>query len=230
MEPRLNSSLLSSEFAPSVSISECVASKPLGALPLDNKVSTYHHLASDHHAPIQSHGPPNTSLFACSTQTSFPDVSSASIACSQNFEAMLDQMTDRLLKGSGYHRSPKQIPPKNIPKDTHKNVGSHKEKVMATPTWISTTQCKHSQAALTPTRWDPAWHKQKIERHMQATQSTPDILPAHHISVAATQIPQDVFVSYIGVNQAQFSMKVPVRFSSGVEKLAHVLVDTGAKI
>ena len=171
--PRLDSSLLSSEFAlkpPSVSISECVASKPVGAPPLDNKVSTYHHDASDQHAPIQLHGPPNTSLVACSTQTSFPDVFSASIACFQSFEAMLHKMTDRLLKGSGYHRSPKQTPPKNIPKDTHKNLGSRKEKVMATATSTSTTQCKHPQARLNPTEWDPAWHKQTFERHMQATQ------------------------------------------------------------
>ena len=109
-------------------------------------------------------------------------------------------MTDRVLKGSGYHRSPKQTPLKNIPKDTHKNLGSRKEKVMATPTSTSTTQCKHPQATLNPTRWDPAWHKQTFERHMQATQSTSDIRPVHHIPVAATQIPQDVFVFNIGVN------------------------------
>ena len=136
-EPRLDSSLLSFDFAlkpPSVYISQCVASRPVGAPPVDNKVSTYHHDASDQHALIQSHGPPNTSLVACFTQTPFPDVSSASIACFQSFEAMLDKMTDRLRKGSGYHRSPKQNPPKNIPKDTHQNLGSRKEEVMATPT------------------------------------------------------------------------------------------------
>ena len=55
-------------------------------------------------------------------------------------------------------------------------------------------------------------------------QSTPDVQAVHHISVAATQTPQEAFVSYIGVNRARFSMKVPV------EKMEHVLVDTGAEI
>ena len=52
----------------------------------------------------------------------------------------------------------------------------------------------------------------------------------HIISSVATQLPQDCFISYVGANRSRFSMKIPVHFSDGVEKMAHVLIDTGAEV
>ena len=52
----------------------------------------------------------------------------------------------------------------------------------------------------------------------------------HIISSVATQLPQGRFISYVGAKRSQLSMKTPVRFSDGVEMMAHVLIDTGAEV
>ena len=46
----------------------------------------------------------------------------------------------------------------------------------------------------------------------------------------ATHLPQDRFISYVGAKWSLFSMKIPVPFSDGVKKMAHVLIYTGAEV
>ena len=50
------------------------------------------------------------------------------------------------------------------------------------------------------------------------------------ISSVATQLLQHHFVSYVRAKRSCFSMKIPVRLSDGVKKMAHVLIDTGAEV
>ena len=154
---------------------------------------------------------------------------------------MLTQMTDHWQRGRGYvwprqssHSalwSPSPGPTQQYTSDDisdthtgqpldHWNPLFHKWKFDA---------CQDPVQAKVLRQGDVRWHKFKHDAHNQPRASS-DCCHKYYISQLATQVPQEVFFSYVGTHRARFSMKVPVRFSSGVEKMAHVLIDIGAEI
>ena len=150
-------------------------------------------------------------------------LTSASIAFFQSFEAMLAQMTDRLQHGRGYVRpsqsshcalrSPSPGPTQQYTSDnisdTHRgqpldrwNPLFHKWKFDA---------CQDPVQAKVLRQGDVRWHRFKHDAHNQPRVSS-DRCHTYYISQLATQVPQDVFFSYVDTHRARFSMKVPVKF------------------